>query len=135
MIFQEENKKKMNKFESCIRPRLDEIGKLLKQGMSTGELASSLGISVSTLRRYRRSEPELAALFEEVRSKEDDLVEAALLKRATGYENADGKEIPPDVRAAVFWLKNRRPQEWKDRRELSLDQPLEIRFSREEQQL
>ena len=135
MIFPEGKKKKMNKFESCIRPRLDEIGKLLKQGVSTGELASRLGISVSTLRRYRLREPELAVLFEEIRSKEDDLVEAALLKRATGYENSDGKEIPPDVRAAVFWLKNRRPQEWKDRRELSLEQPLEIRFSSEEQQL
>ena len=125
----------MNKFESCIRPRLDEIGTWLKQGVPAGELALRLGISPSSLRRYRQREPEFAALFEDVREKEDDLVEAALLKRATGYENADGKEIPPDVRAAVFWLKNRRPQEWKDRRELALDQPLEIRFSKEEEQL
>ncbi|MBO5821620.1 MAG: hypothetical protein J6R86_01240, partial [Lentisphaeria bacterium] len=43
----------------------------------------------------------------------DDMVEAALLKRATGYEDSNGKEIAPDVRAALFWLQNRRPKRWK----------------------
>ena len=38
----------------------------------------------------------------------------ALLRRATGYEEENGKAVPPDVRAAVFWLKNRRPARWKD---------------------
>ena len=47
----------------------------------------------------------------------DDLVENALLRRATGYEDAAGKPVPPDVRAAMYWLENRRPDRWKRRRE------------------
>ena len=27
------------------------------------------------------------------------------------------KEIPPDTTALIFWLKNRRPQEWRDKHE------------------
>jgi len=46
----------------------------------------------------------------------DDLVENALLRRATGYEDAAGKPVPPDVRAAMNWLENRRPDRWKRRR-------------------
>ncbi len=43
----------------------------------------------------------------------DELVENALLRRATGYEDTSGKTVPPDVRAAMYWLENRRPDRWK----------------------
>ncbi len=43
----------------------------------------------------------------------DKLVENALLRRATGYEDSSGKCVPPDVRAAMYWLENRRPDRWK----------------------
>ena len=44
------------------------------------------------------------------------LVEEALLRRATGYEDASGKAVPPDVRAAMYWLENRCPERWKKNR-------------------
>ncbi|MBR7130715.1 MAG: hypothetical protein IKC82_01830 [Lentisphaeria bacterium] len=40
-------------------------------------------------------------------------VEEALFRRATGYEDAAGKVVPPDVRAAMYWLENRFPERWK----------------------
>lgn len=43
----------------------------------------------------------------------NDLVENALLRRATGYEDPAGKIVLPDVRAAMYWLENRRPDRWK----------------------
>ena len=52
--------------------------------------------------------PEDAALLDEV--------EAALFRRATGYEDASGKVVPPDVRAAMYWLENRCPERWKKSR-------------------
>ena len=61
--------------------------------------------------------------------------DAALLRRATGYENVEGKEVPPDVRAAVFWLKNRRPESWKDRREVAVSDPVTVTFKPEEKDL
>lgn len=63
-------------------------------------------------------------------------VESALFKRAKGYEyteiktkaGEDGiettttsKHVPPDTGAAIFWLKNRRADKWRDRPELEGD--------------
>jgi hypothetical protein len=58
----------------------------------------------------------------------DELVENALLKRATGYEDTSGKSVPPDVRAAMYWLENRRPDRWKRNRNAP-DEAGEIEFS------
>ena len=125
----------MGKFESAILVRLKEIRAKIESGISCAALARELGISLSTLNRYRKQHPEFGELFSDAESARDDLVEEALLKRATGYENSDGKEIPPDVRAAVFWLKNRRPEDWQDRREISLTEPVKIELNPEEKDL
>ena len=61
-------------------------------------------------------------------------VENMLYKRATGYEYDEVKEeyedgvltkrtvtkktVVPDTSAQIFWLKNRKPTEWRDRREV-----------------
>ena len=62
----------------------------------------------------------------------DDLVESALLRRATGYEDSAGKPVPPDVRAAMYWLENRRPDRWKRRREPLTPESDRIEFTAEE---
>ena len=46
-------------------------------------------------------------------------VEDALFRRATGYEDASGKMVPPDIKAAMYWLENRSPERWKKSREKS----------------
>ena len=101
-----------NKYQNLIQPKLPEAAKLLNSGYSAAAVAGHLGISVTSLRRYRKLYPEFNELFEQRNSICDDMVEAALLKRATGYEDSNGKEIAPDVRAALFWLQNRRPKRW-----------------------
>ena len=56
-----------------------------------------------------------------------ELVEDALLRRATGYEDASGKPVPPDIRAAIYWLENRCPDRWKRNRRLEQeDQPVPL---------
>jgi hypothetical protein len=102
-----------NKYYGTIRERLPELAEMLNSGTSIAEATRFLGISASTLRRYRKQYPELDEIFNQRNSLCDDMVEAALLKRATGYEDSNGKEIAPDVRAALFWLQNRRPKRWK----------------------
>ena len=125
----------MGKFETLVLPELENIRKKLANGITPGELAGQLKISLTTLNRYRKQHPEFGELFKEADSAKDDLVEEALLKRATGYENNSGKEVPPDVRAAMFWLKNRRPENWKDSREIALSEPVKIEFKNEEKDL
>lgn len=60
-----------------------------------------------------------------------DLVENALHRRATGYEDSQGKPVPPDVRAAIYWLETRRPDKWK-RRHTAGGEENNITFSDEE---
>ena len=81
-------------------------------------------------------------------------VENALLKRAKGYKYdeitkelvtiKDGaghrelkrtkvvtKDIAPDTTAQIYWLKNRKPKEWRDKQDIELsggDTPLTIEF-------
>ncbi|MBE6358665.1 MAG: hypothetical protein E7057_05390 [Lentisphaerae bacterium] len=63
-----------------------------------------------------------AETMEEKENKLLALVEEALLRRATGYEDAAGKIVPPDVRAAMYWLENRCPERWKKRRDSENDE-------------
>lgn len=59
-------------------------------------------------------------------------VEDALFRRATGYEDASGKVVPPDVRAAMYWLENRSPGRWKKSRTRENDDMDEKNLTAEE---
>ena len=71
------------------------------------------------LRKCLRQSREFSAAVEsslrEYRDSIDNAVEDALFRRAVGFEQPDGKFSPPDVRAAMFWLKNRRPEAWSEK--------------------
>ena len=97
-----------------ISDRLPLIAAHLRDGGGESGLCRKLGVTRAELRRCRRLHPELEELWQANRCEVAERVEAALLRRATGYEEENGKAVPPDVRAAVFWLKNRRPARWKD---------------------
>ncbi len=71
----------------------------------------------------------------------DTKVENALLRRAVGYEYTETrveesdkgskvteitKHMPPDTKAAIFWLKNRQPGRWSDRQILEHEDYTEI---------
>jgi len=71
--------------------------------------AATLGISRQALYKYLEKHPRFREDVEDARSIADDKVERALYKRAV-----DG-----DVRAQVFWLRNRRPDRWRERHELT----------------
>lgn len=115
--------------------KLARLKELLAADFTLPQAAKSIGIRRTTAEKYRKCDPELDRMILEQERAADDDVEKALLKRATGYENPDGKEVPPDVRAAVFWLKNRRPENWKDRRDLSVAGPVKLELLAEEEKL
>lgn len=106
------------------------------------DLAAFLGISTSTLYKLKEEHADVADAIKTARARADEHVESALFKRATGYdyqeltgtkeagENGEletknarfvTKHVPPDVTACIFWLKNRRPEAWNDRRTLSIE--------------
>ena len=56
-----------------------------------------------------------------------------MLRRALGYEYdevtfEDGdevkrvrKQVVPDTTAQIFWLKNRKPEDWRDKQDVKID--------------
>jgi hypothetical protein len=131
----------MSKYDEKIRNSFEEIRQCYQALCPESGIIAKLGISRRTFDRYRNEYPEFRTLIDECReeaaSRAAEEVENALLKRATGYdvEGDTPKHIPPDVRAAIFFLKNRRPGSWKDRQEIALPELPEIRLTVEEKDL
>jgi len=118
------------------RPEMVEVAQALaEQGATDQEVAASLGIHVDTLYQWRAARPEFSAALTVGKEIADARVERSLYQRAIGYEQdavkiflRAGDEAPiyapyreriaPDTTAAIFWLKNRKPAEWRDRHEI-----------------
>ena len=104
-----------------------------RDGLSLEQIAKNCGVADSTLRDWCDRFPAISAAIKKGKEVVDFEVENALLKRALGYDaiearreysHKDGektvtitKHIPGDPTAQIFWLKNRRPDKWRDRRD------------------
>jgi hypothetical protein len=103
--------------------------KACEHGMTDLEVADLLNISVSALYRWRLKYPRFGRAFKLGKAEADDRVERALFSRAVGYSFDAEKavmtrhgvqmlrwveHVPPDVSAAMAYLKNRRPDRWRD---------------------
>lgn len=106
-----------------------------EQGATDQELADLFEVSVRTLYRWKNTHPEFCQALKAGKDPADERVERSLFERATGYERDEvdirvvGGEIiqtpirkfyPPDTTAAIFWLKNRKPDLWRDKTETAL---------------
>lgn len=80
-----------------------------RDGLSQQQIADNLGIGLSTLKKYRKKSVAIRAALKKGREVSDYHVENALYNAA----------INGNVQAMIFWLKNRKPSQWKDRREHS----------------
>ena len=105
-----------------------------RDGLSDKQIAHNIGISEQTLNNWKNRFPEFFESLKKGKEVVDYEVENALLKRAKGFEyqevtievktDENGKEekhkkvitkfVPPDTGAICFWLKNRRPDKWRD---------------------
>lgn len=112
-------------------PRFAAIAaKLCSLGATDHELAEAFQVSDRTVIRWRSEFPEFGAACKVGKGEADDRVEASLYQRAVGYAHQATKvlqyrgepvtveyveHLPPDTVACIFWLKNRRPQAWRDK--------------------
>lgn len=112
---------------------LEIIAGWARRGLTDADISHNIGISVRTLIDWKRKYPAINACLKNSKDLADTIVENALFRKATGYKtkevsykaDSDGnlvpvsaveKEVPPDTTAQIFWLKNRRPDLWRDRR-------------------
>ncbi|AJA48506.1 hypothetical protein CPAST_c24360 [Clostridium pasteurianum DSM 525 = ATCC 6013] len=130
-----------SKWETHILPNLKDIQKWCEEGVTNDIICQRLDVQESTWYEYQNKHPILKELVQASKSVMDTKVENALLKTALGYEyeeiktvieeDKNGKKrtriektkkyMPPNPTAQAFWLKNRRPELWSDRREIILD--------------
>lgn len=124
---------KPTKYDPDIHPTL--VRGLSRTGYSGKEIAEKLQVAESTLYSWKKKHPELAEALKEGRDFADNMVEDALYKSALGFRRKNVKkrktpqgvtieevqeDVPPNATAIIFWLKNRRPEQWRDKREVDV---------------
>ncbi|MGN0348226.1 MAG: transposase [Roseburia sp.] len=109
-----------------------------RDGLTDMQIAENIGISKQTFYEWKRKYADFSDSLKKGKEVVDRQVENALLKRALGYkykettrervtdkETGEGvlvitkvveKEVIPDTTAQIFWLKNRKPEQWRDKR-------------------
>lgn len=124
----------MAKYQNWIEPDgLLKIEGWARDGLTNEQIAGNMGISRETLNQWSKKYPDISDALKKGKEVVDRQVENALLKRALGYKyeekkvekGPDGskttvtiKEVTPDVTAQIFWLKNRKPEQWRDKRDV-----------------
>jgi len=102
--------------------------KMCELGATDFDVVEALDIVRSTFYKWKYDHPEFSDALKVGKTDADDRVEMSLYKRAVGYEydtvkifQFQGEEVvvpykeiqQPDTTAAIFWLKNRRKNEWR----------------------
>lgn len=125
---------KPNGRPSKYKPELNEQAyRLCLLGLTDEELANFFTISVDTLNEWKKVHEGFSASIKGGKKDADGDVAKKLLERAMGYSHPDVdirvidgkivkteiiKHYPPDPTALIFWLKNRNPEKWRDKKEL-----------------
>lgn len=103
-------------------------------GATDKEMADFFGVTERTLNQWKKSHPEFLQSLKKGKNIADANVASKLYNRAIGYDckatkfaTSDGhitdskeyiEHYPPDTTAAIFWLKNRQPEKWRDKKEI-----------------
>lgn len=120
-----------------------------RDGLTDEQIAGNMGINVRTLYLWKKKNVQIFQSLKVGKEVADIEVENALRKKALGFreteqtvstrrtvEYENGKRVrevtepvvtevekyyPPDTTAQIFWLKNRRPEQWRDKQEQKVD--------------
>ncbi|WP_441561934.1 helix-turn-helix domain-containing protein [Colibacter massiliensis] len=114
-----------------------------RDGLTDEQIAGNMGITTKTLYEWKKKYGNICEALKRGKVVIDTEVENALLKRALGFEYKEvtheqryNKEagtwemVPtkvvtkyqvPDTTAQIFWLKNRKPEEWRDVKNIDMN--------------
>ena len=131
----------------------EQAEKLARLGATDKEMADFFGVTEQTLNNWKTDKDgNETPFFESLKRgkvESDARVVDSLYQRALGYSCREDKvflvdkkplivpmmkQYPPDTTAAIFWLKNRRPSEWRDRQDINVtgDMPADVSAKIEE---
>jgi len=112
---------------------VDQAYHLARLGATDADLGKAFKVTVSTIRNWKQSHPNFLLALKRGKDDHDtEIIEGSLRARATGYDCIETKvfndkengiitkdvikHYAPDVTAIIFWLKNRQPDRWRDKR-------------------
>lgn len=116
----------------------EQAKKLAVLGATDAQMADFFEVSISTFSLWKVEHPEFSESLKVAKEEADKRVEHSLYQRAMGYEHDEvdirvvagelkmtpiRKHYPPDTTACIFWLKNRKPKEWRDKVEAEMYGP------------
>lgn len=82
-----------------------------RDGLTNEQIANNMGIHISTLYDWKKKSAEFSDILKRSKAVVDYEVENALLKNA----------MNGNVTAQIFWLKNRKKLEWREKVEVPLN--------------
>lgn len=118
------------------RVDLEQVQLLMEKGFTDQELADFLKVTRTTITNWKQAHQEFLSTIKLGKDEADRKVERSLFECATGYSHPDThfavcegvvvqtptiKHYKPDNTAQIFWLKNRKPAEWRDKTEVQDD--------------
>ena len=122
------------KFNKDFHPKLALL--LAEKGLTLPQIAEQMNVAPSTVSKWQVEHAEFSEALKNGKEGPDDLVERSLFERATGFKHIVQKpmsvscgqglgseveivefeeRVVPDVTAQIFWLKNRRPERWREK--------------------
>lgn len=120
---------------------VEQAAKLCALGATDDEMADFFGIHRATLYRWKIEYPAFCDAIKTAKEIADERVERSLYQKATGYDITEEqaiklkveqhkeevevvevrKHVPADTTAAIFWMKNRRSDRWRDKHEVDVN--------------
>lgn len=116
--------------EWLTREGLLQIEGWAKDGLIDEQIAKNMGVAYSTFKDWKKRFPDLSAVLKRSKEVVDREVENALFESAKGFVYEEEtvtntgvvvtvkKYSKPNVTAQIFWLKNRKRNEWRDKQEI-----------------
>lgn len=94
------------KYQRWLEPEgLTLLADWARNGLTDEQIAGEMGCSCSTLYEWKNKYPEISEALKRGKQVVDAQVENALLSSA----------LAGNVTAQIYWLKNRRPDQWRDK--------------------
>lgn len=126
--------------------------RMYEKGMTDSEVAEIIGVSQQTIDNWKKKDQDFFGSLKEAKEMADQVVEVSLLNRAIGYSHKTEKiflnkkdeivraetiqHYAPDVTAQIFWLKNRKPKEWREKQEIEMSgNPIQIKIEKDDTEL
>lgn len=118
------------KYQEWLTPEgLIKLEGWARDGLTDEQISHNMGISRSTLNEWKNKYSDISDALKKGKEVVDRQVENALLKSALGFHYKEEmvtnqgevvevvKYEKPSTTAQIFWLKNRKPDVWRDKHE------------------